>query len=230
MDKLQFKQTRRPRRTEFKPKSPVFGADPSTLKTEEDNGFQVPRVLVLLRANLYFAKGLENEGIFRLAGNETVMKEMKLALNTDHFGPDDFVQDPHSVASLIKRWFGELPQRIFSSVSSAQITAACQPDGGQLAVDIVHSLPEPQKSLFGWLSTLLVETALLHETNKMTPSNLSIVVGPSMVDFPAGNPLEGLALSQRVVGLVQHWLLHKLLEDHAITAYQFQHKVSQVKF
>jgi hypothetical protein len=57
--------------------------------------------LALLRQSLVYNKGIESEGIFRLSGNETEIKELKLALNMDQFDPNKKV-DVYTTSSLLK--------------------------------------------------------------------------------------------------------------------------------
>lgn len=69
-DWLLFKQMvgLQPRSSTLMKTVQVFGVDPSQLPFVEDHGFKVPKVLALLRKSLEEHKGLEEVGIFRLAG------------------------------------------------------------------------------------------------------------------------------------------------------------------
>lgn len=116
----------------------VFGTDPAGLETEEDYGFRVPVLLVQLRKAIVEHGGLEMEGLFRLAGEELKMQKMKADLNRKQFAPND---DVFGMASLIKRWLGELPQRIFENLPMKQLDSAAE--GLKQSVRLVHELPEP---------------------------------------------------------------------------------------
>jgi hypothetical protein len=54
--------------------NPVFGVDPSSLLHVLDEGFWVPKVLVILRDALLKDRGTEEVGIFRLAGSNPEME------------------------------------------------------------------------------------------------------------------------------------------------------------
>lgn len=122
-----------------------------------------------------------------------------------------------------QRWFGELPEKLFAQVSVGGVGTAASDE--EASVLLVEKLPELERSLFRWFAVylqfflcqqsrtcccwseshewfffcrlldLLVEIALRKETNKMTPHNLAIIVGPIMVDMPKDKPFEGIALT-----------------------------------
>ena len=77
----------------------VFSVDANTLPLVSDLGVEVPEVLVDLRDMLMLLDPMEEEGIFRKAGNEVEMKRM-----IDQFNKGLPVQcvEVHSVATLIK--------------------------------------------------------------------------------------------------------------------------------
>jgi len=117
----------------------VFGTNLEGLELIEDLGYKVPKCLALLRKCIYDYNGFEREGIFRLAGEEGKMLQMKKDLNMKRFQGSD---DVFGVASLIKRWFGELPVRIFENVSLKIVTAAveCNED----AIILLETIAELQ--------------------------------------------------------------------------------------
>lgn len=92
----------------------VFGVDPASLPAIQDNGitnqlltpadlctgYQVPVVLVIFRLALYRQNGISAEGIFRLSGNESLMKQIQRNPPSDPFTP--LKLDIHSAATLIK--------------------------------------------------------------------------------------------------------------------------------
>lgn len=116
----------------------VFGTDPTGLEMEEDYGFKVPVLLVQLRKAIVEHGGLEMEGLFRLAGEELKMQKMKADLNRKQFTPND---DVFGMASLIKRWLGELPVRVFEGLQMKQLETAAE--GLKPSVRLVHDILEP---------------------------------------------------------------------------------------
>ena len=47
-----------------------------------------------------------------------------------------------------------------------------------------------------WVVRLLGRVAREKEKNRMTVENLAIVFAPILVDFPAGDPMKGVALNK----------------------------------
>jgi hypothetical protein len=70
-------------------------------------GVAVPKVLVSLKEALVVSKGFQEEGVFRLAGSESKMKEIKAKLDTNTVIASDIQNSTeiHCVASLIKAGF-----------------------------------------------------------------------------------------------------------------------------
>jgi len=95
-----------------------------------------------------------------------------------------------------------------------------------------EGLPEPQKSLLGWLLHLMADVAALKSSNKMTEQNLgrvnrmpvfivpcvlsyissaaAIVVAPNLYDPPGSDPMEGLVMSQKAVQFLHHLILNEI--------------------
>lgn len=202
MDWLLFKQITAVKSRPAVPmkKMQVFGVDPSKLPSVDYKGFKIPKVLAVLKKNLEEHRGIEEIGIFRLAGSESILKEIKSQLNTDTFKGSDEV---HCLATLIKRWFGELPTRIFDKVSNDDINSSTETEEDALALS--EQLEEPQKGLFQWLMDLLLDVAEKEELNRMTPNNLAIVLAPSLVNVSIDNPMQGLMLTKSatiILGLI----------------------------
>jgi len=211
-DNLLFKTRERVRsvsRAEGIQKTQTFGVDPSTLDIVMDSGFKVPKVLVLLRNSLVRQKAFQMEGIFRLSGSESKCKDIKWELNTNTYvdGPD---KDPHCCASLIKRWFGELPKRIFTTLTSDQIESVM--NDVDESMKLMMSLPEPEKSLFMWLVDLLYQVTQYQDVNKMSPANLAICVAPQMMEIVIDNPMDALMMNQKICAVVKNAVTWKLKE------------------
>jgi len=207
MDFLQLRQRKTLRKSTIKPQYKVFGVDPSTLPQVQDQGYLVPKVLSLLRQNLVINKGLESEGIFRLSGNETEIKELKLAINMDQFDPTRNI-DVYTSSSLIKRWFGELPKKIFTFFTPQDIGVALS--NPYSAVMMFEKLPAPEKAIFFWIVDLLVQVAQQSSKNKMPSTNLATVVAPTLMEISAENPIEGLMFTQSAINIMEHCISYKM--------------------
>lgn len=182
----------------------VFGVDPGTLELEEDEGFKVPAILAMMRRALIENGGLSQEGIFRLAGEQTEIKRIKEIMNKKEFSGSN---DINTIASLIKIWFRELPTPILNALPAESIFYSNDVND---CVNAFNTLPDPQKTLLDWLLHLLIMTAHNSSVNKMSAQNLAIVVAPNLYDVSTSNPMEGLVMSQKCVQFLHNVLLWKI--------------------
>jgi len=182
----------------------VFGVDPVSLELEEDDGYKVPAILALMRRSLIEHGGLSQEGIFRLAGEQTEIKRIKEIMNKKEFSSSN---DVNTIASLIKIWFRELPTPILNALPAESIFYSNDIND---CVTAFNTLPEPQKTLLEWLLHLLIMTATNSTINKMSAQNLAIVVAPNLYDVSTSNPMEGLVMSQKCVQFLHNVLLWKI--------------------
>jgi len=177
----------------------VFGVDPMSLDLIDDIGFRVPKIIVDMRDIIIQKGGINTEGIFRLAGEQTEIKRIKEQMNKKAF--DNHTNDINAIATLLKVWFRELPVPILNALPQESIM------GFQDANDCVsayQSLPEPNKTLLDWLLELMKMVVRNSSVNKMTAQNLAIVVAPNLYDINTPNPMEGLFLSQKCAAFLNH--------------------------
>ena len=146
----------------------LFGVDPETLPMVIDpqNGIEIPEILLILKQLLLVNNGLAVEGLFRRSGSETEMKRLKSLLED---GGDVSTKDVHSVATLIKRWFKELPSRILVHPNISLPHIVSNPSDKLN----LHTLLSPLYSrLLYWLFHLCLLIIQNYETSKMDPKNL----------------------------------------------------------
>jgi len=180
--------------------SGVFGVDPSNLELTEDNGLQVPKVLVDMKLFILENNGVNTEGIFRLAGEKTEINRIKEMMNRKEYDYKKGTKDVSAIANLIKIWFRDLPTPILNSTLMSDCSEREQ------CVNVYKSLSEPYKTLLTWLLQLLASVAVNSEVNKMTAQNLAIVVAPNLYDLQTPNPMEGLIMSQKSAQFLVHVL------------------------
>ena len=144
----------------------LFGVDPTTLPLVNDMGCDVPEVLVILKQLLEVQDGLIAEGIFRKAGSEIEMKYLKEKLEN---GENVVGLNIHSIATVIKRWFKELPQRILMTVNVNLLI------GSQEARLNVFTVLSPfYSSLLRWLFRLIAIPTLHHSSSLMDTKNICL--------------------------------------------------------
>jgi RhoGAP domain len=171
----------------------VFGVDPETLDKTQDGTHTVPAVLVDMKNNLGVNNGFVQEGIFRLAGEQSEIQQVKRLMNSKGFDFNNEL-DPNCMASLIKIWFRDLPTPIMNFVAKEVLMELSDPDECK---DVFNGLPEEPKAILSWLLDLLSYTSGFSDQNKMTPTNIAICVAPNLYDISTPNPMEGLILSQK---------------------------------
>jgi len=179
----------------------VFGADPMTLEQTVDGGYTVPTILVNMKKCILSKGGLQTEGVFRLAGEQTEIRRIKDAMNKKTY--DFSTNDINAITSLLKIWFRELPVPILNTLPQDSIMNFATASD---CVEAYDSLPEPQKTLLAWLLDFLADIARNSSVNKMSSQNIAIVVAPNLYDISTPNPMEGLILSQKCAQFLNHVL------------------------
>lgn len=98
--------------------------------------------------------GLNVEGIYRLSGNVNHINQLKAAFDhdskaagIDFRNPESFSHDINSVASLLKQFFRELPDPLFTAEHYGHFIDAARIEDDNQRRDSVHAvineLPDP---------------------------------------------------------------------------------------
>ncbi|XP_026725108.1 rho GTPase-activating protein 92B-like isoform X2 [Trichoplusia ni] len=130
---------------------------------------------------------LNEEGLFRIAGGSSKVRRMKLSLDAGLFNvplPRDY-RDMHVVASVLKCYLRELPEPILTyRLYETFVNASRQPtEQTRLNAlwEAIHLLPEANFQNLRYLIKFLSALTQNQSTNKMTPSNLAIVIAPNLL-------------------------------------------------
>ncbi|MDP2434332.1 MAG: hypothetical protein Q8P67_01155, partial [archaeon] len=123
----------------------------------------VPALLLLLKESLDSTYGLSVDGIFRQGGTEHLVKSVseKLVANTfdPKTDPRDRIENVHSLAALLKRWIGALPEPLFGSLTLADFKASSPST-------MLDKIPQPLRDISRWLIWFLAETASYSRFNR----------------------------------------------------------------
>jgi hypothetical protein len=180
----------------------IFGVDPVTLKLEpdEENGYCVPSALLFLKRAIYALEGHKEEGLFRLSGSESEMNLLKQHLNSGELD-GECVTCVHSLATILKRWFSELPKHIFDATDVPF-------EDMQKDISVLPShIHQPYRDCFLWLVDILLDVANNEATTKMNLQNLAVVVGPVLAPVPTDqNPLTLLVAANQATVLLKKYL------------------------
>ncbi|XP_015588654.1 rho GTPase-activating protein 44 isoform X2 [Cephus cinctus] len=141
-------------------------------------------VSVLLRL------GMEEEGLFRIAGGASKLRRIKLSLDACCLTLPTALEykDPHVVAGALKSYLRELPEplltyKLYSEwMAAAKIT---QSDSRLRALwELLHKLPPANLENLRFLIKFLAVLTKNQDVNKMSPQNIAIVIAPNLIWSP----------------------------------------------
>ncbi|TSK14678.1 SH3 domain-binding protein 1 [Bagarius yarrelli] len=129
--------------------------------------------------------GLREEGLFRLTAAASVVKKLKNSLNSGIVDHDEFSTDPHAVAGSLKSYLRELPEPLMTfELYNDWFEAAGEKD---LDVKLerfralLKKLPPENYNNLRYLIQFLACLSEHQAVNRMTPSNIAIVLGPNLL-------------------------------------------------
>eukprot|EP01100_Stratorugosa_tubuloviscum_P001166 TRINITY_DN125_c1_g1_i1.p1 TRINITY_DN125_c1_g1~~TRINITY_DN125_c1_g1_i1.p1 ORF type:complete len:746 (+),score=337.14 TRINITY_DN125_c1_g1_i1:3-2240(+) len=198
-------QTKRP--LTMKPVKPAFGV-PINDVFERDNctGESLPPFLEVIFTHLV-TESTNIEGLFRVPANKDEVLGFKNLINqgsTLDFKSSE--HDPHVVSSLLSTWLRELPEPLLTFENYDKFIGAKDilndPSQIEQLKIAIQSLPNCNRIVLKYLISMLAKVANNSETNKMSPTNLAIVMGPTIL-YPKVSDLLGFESANRVVeGLI----------------------------
>ncbi|XP_014818981.1 PREDICTED: SH3 domain-binding protein 1 isoform X1 [Calidris pugnax] len=161
---------------------------------------------------MLLASGMREEGLFRLAAGASVLRKLKSSLASGSNALEEFYSDPHAVAGALKSYLRELPQPLMTSELYDEWVKVGSlkdiDDRVQSLQDTCSRLPRDSYNNLRYLIKFLAKLAEHQEVNKMTPSNIAIVLGPNLL-WPQQNTEDPVQLdlasvsSIQVVGVVE---------------------------
>ncbi|XP_066054537.1 rho GTPase-activating protein 17 isoform X4 [Chamaea fasciata] len=158
--------------------------------------------------------GMREEGLFRIAAGASKLKKLKAALDCSTSQLDEFYSDPHAVAGALKSYLRELPEPLMTYSLYEEWTQAAniqdQDKKLQELWRICNRLPEHYRVNFRYLIKFLAKLAQNSDVNKMTPSNIAIVLGPNLLWAKNEGSLAEMAAatSVHVVAVIEPIIQH----------------------
>lgn len=130
---------------------------------------------------------LQTEGLFRQSGNQSIVQDLKNKY--DRGESVDLVAsvgcDPHTVATLLKLWFRELPESLLTfdmyDMFIAAIAVQEEAQKTNKIRQVLQFIPKPNLVLLKYMIDFLYRVSSFHEVNMMSPANLAIVFGPNIL-------------------------------------------------
>nr|XP_046272261.1 rho GTPase-activating protein 17b isoform X4 [Scatophagus argus] len=158
--------------------------------------------------------GMKEEGLFRIAAGASKLKKLKAALDCSTSQLDEFYSDPHAVAGALKSYLRELPEPLMTFGlydEWLQASNVSDPDKRLQALWVTcDRLPKTHKVNFRYLVKFLARLAQESDVNKMTPSNIAIVLGPNLLWAKTEGTLAEMAAatSVHVVAIIEPIIQH----------------------
>uniref|UniRef100_A0A8C9F2C7 Rho GTPase-activating protein 17 n=1 Tax=Pavo cristatus TaxID=9049 RepID=A0A8C9F2C7_PAVCR len=158
--------------------------------------------------------GMREEGLFRIAAGASKLKKLKAALDCSTSQLDEFYSDPHAVAGALKSYLRELPEPLMTYSLYEEWTQAAniqdQDKKLQELWRICNKLPKHYHANFRYLIKFLAKLAQNSDVNKMTPSNVAIVLGPNLLWAKTEGSLAEMAAatSVHVVAVIEPIIQH----------------------
>uniref|UniRef100_G3WM34 Rho GTPase activating protein 17 n=1 Tax=Sarcophilus harrisii TaxID=9305 RepID=G3WM34_SARHA len=136
---------------------------------------------------LLLETGMKEEGLFRIGAGASKLKKLKAALDCSTSQLDEFYSDPHAVAGALKSYLRELPEPLMT-----------------------FNLYEEWTKVARYLIKFLAKLAQTSDVNKMTPSNIAIVLGPNLLWAKTEGSLADMAAatSVHVVAVIEPIIQH----------------------
>jgi len=178
----------------------IFKREIENRKQEEDDGDQekIPRFLEKLFRTIEQEKSIVREGLYRQNGNMADIQKLRFAIEENNLDKIDAVNSVHELTGVVKLFFRELrepliPWNVIMLIKKELENVdeneekrhhTKQVIKGFLSITFINKYN--RKILIALMSHL--ETIMERsQVNKVLPSNLAVVIGPSLSWWPSGS-------------------------------------------
>ncbi|XP_039567862.1 rho GTPase-activating protein 25 [Passer montanus] len=181
---------------------------------EQKFGQHLVPLVVQKSAEFILEHGVAEEGIFRLPGQDSLVRQLRDAFDAGERPSFHRDTDVHTVASLLKLYLRELPEPVVPWLQyedfllCGQALEADETKGQQELVEQLSLLPRDNYNLLSFLCRFLYEIQLNSSVNKMSVDNLATVMGVNLIRPRVEDPaviMRGTPRVQRVMtALISH--------------------------
>mmetsp|Transcript_1110 Transcript_1110/g.3421 ORF Transcript_1110/g.3421 Transcript_1110/m.3421 type:complete len:863 (+) Transcript_1110:272-2860(+) len=208
LSKRHAKPTRKGKLEDSAPQ-PIMG-----VKIEEVAAHDNAKIPFVVTGTIYCIRKQEYtrlEGVFRLSGGAADIKKVIEIFEND---PDSAAEilptlDPHAVTGVLKKFFRELPEPLIPFRMYSMFNDATRTDNTAAQLQtfkaLLKMLPAVNAACLSLLIPFLKEVSLYSSTNRMDPSNLGIVFGPTLMR--SEDPMQGM-LNDRSAAAIQLLIEH----------------------
>ncbi|XP_030594294.1 rho GTPase-activating protein 25 [Archocentrus centrarchus] len=207
------------------PTSGVFGKSLMDIVTYEQR-FGPHMVPILVQKCVEFIKehGLDEEGIFRLPGQDNAVKQFRDAFDAGERPSFPSDTDVHTVASLLKLYLRELPEPVVpwsqyqDFLDCTNLLDFTSTEGWEKLEKQIALLPRINYNLLSYVCRFLFEVQLHSKVNKMNVENLATVMGINLLKPQIEDPITVMKATPQIQKLMtvmirQHETLFPLSKD-----------------
>ncbi|XP_074415215.1 rho GTPase-activating protein 25 isoform X1 [Zonotrichia albicollis] len=179
-----------------------------TMAQEQRFGQQLVPMVVQKSAEFILEHGVAEEGIFRLPGQDSLVRQLRDAFDAGERPSFSRDTDVHTVASLLKLYLRELPEPVVpwpqyeDFLLCGQALEADETKGHQELLKQLSLLPRDNYNLLSYICRFLYEIQLNSSVNKMSVDNLATVMGVNLIRPRVEDPaviMRGTPQVQRVM-------------------------------
>ncbi|EKM50139.1 uncharacterized protein PHACADRAFT_32967 [Phanerochaete carnosa HHB-10118-sp] len=164
---------------------PSFGVDLAEQLLRDD--LEVPPIMVKC-CEAIEKYGLHAQGIYRVGGTITKVKELRERLDKDmdtvNLDANEWSSEISVVTSVLKQWLRELPNPLMTFELHEEFLEAARVDNDRLRHirlhERVNELPDPNYATLKYFMGHLHKIAEYEAENAMSVQNLAIVFGPTL--------------------------------------------------
>ncbi|XP_076162386.1 rho GTPase-activating protein 44 isoform X2 [Ptiloglossa arizonensis] len=134
--------------------------------------------------------GMEEEGLFRIAGAASKSRRIKLSLDACCLTLPTALEykDPHVIAGALKSYLRELPEPLLTYKLYSEWMAAAKITHNETRLralwEVLHKLPNANLENLRFLIKFLAVLTKNQDINKMSPQNIAIVIAPNLIWSP----------------------------------------------
>ncbi|XP_013877865.1 rho GTPase-activating protein 25 [Austrofundulus limnaeus] len=207
------------------PTSGVFGKSlMDTITYEQRFGPHMVPILVQKCVEFIIEQGLDEEGIFRLPGQENAVKQFRDAFDAGERPSFPKDTDVHTVASLLKLYLRELPEPVVpwsqyqDFLDCTNLRDANSSEGWGMLEKQIALLPRVNYNLLSYVCRFLFEVQSHSNVNKMNVENLATVMGINLLKPQIEDPITVMKATPQIQKLMtvmirQHETLFPVSKD-----------------
>uniref|UniRef100_A0A3P9MP98 Rho GTPase activating protein 25 n=1 Tax=Oryzias latipes TaxID=8090 RepID=A0A3P9MP98_ORYLA len=191
------------------PASGVFGKSLiDTMMYEKRFGPNTVPILVQKCVEFIKQHGLDEEGIFRLPGQDNAVKQFRDAFDAGERPSFPSDTDVHTVASLLKLYLRELPEPVVpwtqyqDFLDCTNMLDSNSKEGWARLEQQIALLPRLNYNLLGYVCQFLFEVQLHSSVNKMNVENLATVMGINLLKPQIEDPFSVMKATPKIQKLM----------------------------